>query len=86
MTILDTNILLNLLLGRKHAVVVIKFIRTPGNICLISDYSFPSIGLHFFNKDKKELYLRFANEVFKSEGKNNLISSGISPGIDIRIK
>ena len=65
MYLLDTNILLELLLKREHANSVMHFLQTPGITCSISDFSFHSIGLFLFNKDKKELYLRFANDILK---------------------
>jgi Predicted nucleic acid-binding protein, contains PIN domain len=68
MYLLDTNILLELLLKREHANSVMYFLQTPGITCSISDFSFHSIGLFLFNKDKKELYLRFANDMFKPGG------------------
>ena len=68
MYLLDTNILLELLLRREHATVVMRFLQTPENTCFISDFSFHSIGLHLFNKGKKDLYIRFAKDMFKPGG------------------
>lgn len=68
MYLLDTNILLELLLKREHAPVVMQFLQTPEINRFTSDFSFHSIGLHLFNKDKKELYLRFAKDMFKPGG------------------
>ena len=68
MYLLDTNILLELLLKREHAAAVIQFLQAPEITCSISDFSFHSIGLHLFNKDKKDLYLRFAKDMFKPGG------------------
>jgi predicted nucleic acid-binding protein len=65
MYLLDTNILLELLLKREHANSVMYFLQTPGITCSFSDFSFHSIGLFLSNKDKKELYLRFANDILK---------------------
>lgn len=68
MYLLDTNILLELLLQREHASVVIQILQAPDINCSISDFSFHSIGLFLFNKNKKDLYLRFAKDMFKPGG------------------
>jgi len=68
MYLLDTNVFLELLLHREHAEAVIRLLQSPTHSFYISDFSFHSIGLHLFNKNKKELFLRFAEDMFRPEG------------------
>ena len=69
MYLLDTNILLELLLQREHASVVIQILQAPDINCSISDFSFHSIGLFLFKKIKRimsppfnHLYGRLLND------------------------
>lgn len=68
MYLLDTNVFLELLLRRDHAKSVIKLLQSRTYSFYISDFSFHSIGLHLFNKNKKELFLRFAEDMFRPDG------------------
>jgi predicted nucleic acid-binding protein len=68
MYLLDTNILLELLLNRQHAAKVMQFLSSEVFQCQVSDFSFHSIGLHLFTKNKKALFSRFAKDIFKQGG------------------
>ena len=68
MYLLDTNVFLELLLHREHAEAVIRLLQSRTHSFYISDFSFHSIGLHLFNKNKKELFLRFAEDMFRPGG------------------
>ena len=74
MYLLDTNIWLENILEQEKHDEVKKFLTTiDDNKLYISRFSFYSIGLHLFFKNKKEAFLSFVNDLFL-EGSVNLIS------------
>ena len=60
----DTNIFLEILLGRPNKNKCKKFLKQNIGHIYISDFSLHSIGVLLFSRNKEELFQRFLNDIF----------------------